>query len=370
LKEVVATGLNLLAGGGEGVSNLLLAKKLTVESLRRSILLGMAEEMGSEMSAVRGQPLRRSAELKPSKKYLDDPVYFEPHNRGEILVAAMMNAFLAVWVDRLRPLGLIKGRYLDRERVAEEGARAADYLLTMAIRAIDYSTPVHMEFCDYLSALLTADHEIRPDEGGFPFRRRLRESFAAYGMEPSSTGTAREPGVWQAPGREDAKEPLVYDSTHFESLSRDPTEMFRFVWENRRALQLYEGAFTRVLSVRPCLRIGRDGFVLRETVAEYMQILELTAGELGKLKVTAPAGMPKETAVKLYGGGVLIFDEYGRVKFHIHNRLLRPDRQTRRLKYLWDYGYFNRGSAARRQFSHLHRMRALGGRECEAQLWQ
>ena len=80
--------------------------------------------------------------------------------------------------------------------MVEEGASAADYLLTMAIRALDYSMPVHMEFRDYLTRLMTADREIRPDDSKYRFREQLRESFKAYGIEPSSKATADEPGIW------------------------------------------------------------------------------------------------------------------------------------------------------------------------------
>jgi hypothetical protein len=135
-------------------------------------------------------------------------------------------------------------------------------------------------------------------------------------------------------------------------------------------LGLYEGAFTRVLSVRPCLRVGRDGFALRETVVEYLQCLDLLASELAALGIAVPDGMAPDTPIPLYGGGVLIFDEFARVKFHIHNRLLRPARQSRRIKYLWEYGFFNRGSSARLRFSHLHRMRAVDARSYALQEWQ
>src|SRR5687768_17692179 len=39
-----------------------------------------------------GDALRRSAKMPPSKKYMSDPEYLEPHRRGEILVAATMSA--------------------------------------------------------------------------------------------------------------------------------------------------------------------------------------------------------------------------------------------------------------------------------------
>jgi hypothetical protein len=91
--------------------------------------------------------------------------------------------------------------------------------------------------------------------------------------------------------------------------------------------------------------VGPDGFVLRETVSEYVQVLEAEAGELAQLSaaVEKPADMPDTLPVKLLGGGALVFDEGGRLKYHIHNSLLNGPRQTRRLRHLWQNGYFDPG---------------------------
>src|SRR5262249_55839596 len=154
-RDVVDAVVDQPAGGsarGGGV-NLIALKDVTPTALRKSVLLGLAKQMGQEMAAVRGAALRQSALLTPSPKYLDEDELFEPHRRGEIVVAAMMNAFLEVWAGRLKALGQVKKGFLDRSRVVEEGANAADYLLTMSIRALDYSMPVHAEYHDYLSAL-------------------------------------------------------------------------------------------------------------------------------------------------------------------------------------------------------------------------
>jgi hypothetical protein len=353
-------------------------KYLTVEALRESVVLGLAEEFGSESanerSGMRKSALRRSVKLKPPAEmeppraadyYMTSDEFEEPHRRGELLVAAMMSAFLAVWCRRLEGLGdaLRPGQkrrssYLDRQRVIEEGANAADYLLTMAIRALDYTPPTDLEFCDFLSAILTADHEIRPDDSKYQFRKALRESFKAYGISPTSKGSAEE-GVWEPPGCA-----LNYDRTRFESLTRDPDEVFRFIWENRDELGLEEDAYTRVLSVRPCLRTNPDdGFALHETVAEYYQQLNIEADELKQFGIKAPADMLerfKGRDVTVYGGGALIFNEFGQVKFHIRNRILNPERQTRRLKYLWQYGYFDvpeGGTGDGRRFAETHKRR-------------
>ena len=332
--------------------NLIARKELTLDKLRQSTLLGLAEEMGQEMSAIRGDALRRSAALLPSPDYIKDPEYIEPHRRGEILVAAMMNAFLMVWEKRLEPLGDVEKGYLDRERVVEEGAAAADYLLTMAIRSLDYAPPVNLEFCDFLSAILTSDREINPADSKYHYRDKLRESFISYGIIPASKGEPGEPGVWEPPPGN-----LNHERTHFESMQRDPDEVFRFIWENRRSLGLHEDAYSRVLSVRPCLRIGPDGFALRETVAEYIQIIDLEASELRMMQIGVPDGMAQDQVVRLYGGGALIFDEYGRLKFHVRSRVNDRERQTQRLKYLWEFGFFRTGASAFRNFAFTHRQR-------------
>lgn len=341
-------------------------ENLTSDSLKDS-LLGLAEQMGEAMSQVRGQALRRSAELEPNKRILKSEEYAEPHRRGEVLVAAMMNAFVAVWTTRLKALGTIgKGRF-DRERVVEEGAAAADYLLTMAIRALDYTPVVHVTFGDYLSALLTADVEIRPDDSKYDFRRHLRESFASYGIAPAAKGTEAEPGIWNL-GHQRS---LLYSRTHFEPMTRDADEVFWFIWENREALRVLDGAYGHVLSVRPCLRIAPDGFPLKETVVEFVQVLHITAGELGGLKMSKPAAMPDSTEIWLYGGNTLLFDEYGRLKYNIHNDIVDAKRQSERIAYLWERGYFASRADRFNRFSELHLQRALDSsyRNTEGESW-
>ena len=71
-----------------------------------------------------------------------------------------------------------------------------------------------------------------------------------------------------------------YDRVRFESMKSDKDEVFRFIWDNREKLQLRDGAYTEVLSVRPSTRIGIDGFVVRETVAQYYQVARLTPDEM------------------------------------------------------------------------------------------
>jgi hypothetical protein len=350
IERVVDLGLK-----PRGKSNIA-RSSVSVEALRNSGLFGLAQEMGSELAGIHGQALRRSIALKPGTDYLKTGEWDEPHRCGEILVAAVMNAFLTIWVSRLQAIG--DETELDRARASEEGAELADHLLHVCIRAIDYCPPTDVEFGDFVSALITVDSELNPSDAKYQLRTNLLGAFKAYGIRPTSKGGGRRPaGAWDPPP-EANQAAMIYDRTHFENMKSDPDELFRFLWENRDAFRMHDQAHTRVLSVRPCTRIGRDGFILRETVAEYHQSLKLYARELRGLGIAAPIDMPPDTLVPLYGGNAVIFDEYGHVKYNIGKSILDSERQTQRLAYLWAHGAFGAGASKDRSFARLHGMRS------------
>jgi hypothetical protein len=372
-------------------------KQLMPDALRKSALFGLAEQMGSELEGVRGKPLRASATINPRPELKDTDEFLEPHRRGELFVAAVMIGFIHAWSRRVFESGLENQQQFPLRRVAQEGADVADALATMWIRAIDYMPPVHLRFGDALSAALTADYEVRPDDSRFNLRRLMRESFAAFGFDPASK---RKDGRWNPP-----PEGLNYDRVRCESMRSDKDEVFRFIWDNRDKLQLQHGAYTEVLSVRPSTRIGIDGFVVRETVVQYYQVARLTPEEMKQQKVKAPreylrmlkeqlkqkldkhaaesdddeqgaaaadVGDIEADTTPLYGGAVLIFDEYGRVKFWVHNNVFGKDQQER-LAYLWQAGLLEPGRGSTRlratRLSTLHRLRAMGIRLDQRDRW-
>lgn len=392
--ELVMELLKKDAKGSAGLTD----KQIEAVALRKTALFGLAEQMGDELNAVRGDALRRSAELTPGKYWIDDPEFTEPHRRGEILVAAVMNGFLEAWTNRLLATKVPGKQRHSLLRVAEEGCDIANALATMWIRALDYMPPVHLTFGDALSGAITADLEVRPDDSRFGLRRHMLKSFAAYGIEPVST-RQDAPGAWC---HEVGK--MNYDRVRFESMRTNEDEMFRFLWDNRKKLKLREGVYTKVLSVRPCDRTGIDGFVLRETVAEYYQVARLTPAELKQKRIKLPAQylaeMEQARAEKLikrqnslnttgenseeleepetdsvtpiYGGGVLIFDEYGKLKYHIHNDIF-GSRQSARIEYLWRVGQLRADAVSARlspeHLSALHRQRAIGTRRFATERW-
>jgi len=374
-----------------------------VKALKKSALFGLGKQMGQELNGVRGDVLRRSADLPANPKLLDQAEFLEPHRRGEIFVAAIMNGFINTWAQRIESSGIPGQRRYPIARVAEDGADIADALATMWIRALDYMPPVHLEFPDALSAALTADLEVRPDDSRYHLRKHMLQSFRAYGIKPSSQRKEPE-GVWEpAPGG------LRYDRIRYQSMRTDKDEVFRFLWDNRDILQLRQGAYSEVLSVRPCVRIGSDGFVLHETVAEYYQVARLTPEELRQQKIKAPdeylaelkkqqtraktRGSPAaeseietrdkvpeneeaagdDATTPLYGGGVLVFDEYGKLKYHVHNDVFGKKRQSQRLEYLWEAGLLEAGKDEARlrpaRLSTIHRMRAIDARRFPTEGW-
>jgi hypothetical protein len=120
----------------------------------------------------------------------------EPHDRGAILVAAVFGAFLKVYRARVTDLyriasegtGVLRAGELPPDlsnRLADEAARAAQYVLQMCIRAIDYCPPVGITFGDYLRAIVTGDYELNPDDP-YGYRLAFIESFRQWGIHPRS----------------------------------------------------------------------------------------------------------------------------------------------------------------------------------------
>ena len=332
---------------------------LAPERLKQSVLFTLADEMGEASAEVRGEPLRASLTIPLDTSWRSDEEFAEPHRHGELLVAAILHTFADVWHRRIMKLAEGLGRtgrdaMVQIELLAEEGATAAASLLNVIIRALDYTAPTHVTYKGFLSALLTADEQVVPDDSRYHYRETLRTTFAALGIKPSSR---LKGGVWEPVGAH-----LRYDRVRFESILRDPEEMYRFIWDNRRALEIEDGAYTKVESVRPVARTTPDGFYVRETVAEYTQRITLPASRLSRLRIRQPDALADDEMVTLWGGGTLLFDEYGQVKFHIRNKLLNRDKQEQRLKYLAESGYYSEDTAMAATFGRRHLARMLGTR--------
>ena len=322
-----------------------------------SFLTGLAAQMARGLDMMNRNALRRSIELEPNRSIYGKKTGFNnPHARGEILVAVVIRTFLKVWKARLKeksdPNPAAK---VAAWRVEEEGAKAANHLLRLIIRSIDYLPPVNMDFQDFLSAILTSDWQVCPDDQPYEYRKILIETFDEYGIEPAYNSSF-EPGVW-GPGFEASE--IKFGAANLDALHSNPEAIYKFIWDNQTSLKIAKGIFTRVNSVRPVWRVGPSGFTQRETVAEYYQLNKTaTISDLKSLGVKVPDFMTPAMQVEVLSGGTLIFDEFGRLKFHIYNRL-SSDTQHDRLVSLWRNGSL-RGNGETNAFAKLHRDRAFG----------
>lgn len=125
-----------------------------------------------------------------------------PHARGAILVAAVFRGYLSIYKARVADLfriasagsGILRDGEVDPDlcrRLAGEAAKSARHVLRMCIRAMDYVPPVDVDFGAYLRGIVTADHDLYPeDEHGY--RRAMIEAFAAWGILPDDLPVVTE----------------------------------------------------------------------------------------------------------------------------------------------------------------------------------
>ncbi|KRF36019.1 hypothetical protein [Nocardioides sp. Soil805] len=323
--------------------------------LRSGVLAGVAEQIGQVLTQGRGA-LRRSAMHPPPADWADLPQFQEPHRRGEVLVAVVLDLLIDIWVKRLEPLLAPEETNvatLDRVRAAEEGARAASQLLTMLIRGLDYLPPVEFEFGDLLDAVLLADAEVVPDDD-LGYRDILVDRFEKAGIHRPRNSVTDVLDAEVAPH---------YLGFNFAALRSDRDEIFRFLWQNALRLGIATKYFTSIESVRPSQRIAPDGLIVVETVATYVQLLDVSAEELEEItELNIPDDLDPETPLQLLGGGTLVFDQFGRLKLHIHKDLDDWRRQLRRVEYLHRTGRsdrskrlgFSDGAARGQAFAELH----------------
>lgn len=168
--------------------------------LQSQNLLGqLAQEFGQALG--RGTALRDALGGKkdgtwkahePNPKLLREAT--GPHARGAILVAAVFRVFLSIYRSRITDLlriasngtGILPQGELHPDlvnRLAQEAAKSAQHVLQMCIRALDYCPPVDVTFGDYLRAIITADHDLYPEDK-HSYRIAVIEAFLAWGIVP------------------------------------------------------------------------------------------------------------------------------------------------------------------------------------------
>jgi hypothetical protein len=175
------------------------------------LLAGLAQQFGHALG--RSRALRSAINVDP--KTINYASTTEPHARGSILVAAVFDAFLAVYKRRIADLlristngtGVLPAGSLHPDlvnRLAGEAAKTSGHILNICIRALDYCPPVDITFGSYLRALITADWDVVPDDD-VGYRVAFVEAFRAREIFPENVRTMSTESLrWQEPRQQPA----------------------------------------------------------------------------------------------------------------------------------------------------------------------
>jgi hypothetical protein len=315
------------------------------------------------------------------KRFVPNPADLQrlltPHSRGAVLVAAVFDAFIAIYKGRIADLlristsgtGVLPNGAIHPDlvrRLADEAAKSAGHVLTMCIRALDYLPPVDVTFFEYLRALITADFDLVSDDR-HNYRVAFVEAFRRRGIYPLNLGvptvdTPRTLSVdtlrWQ--GLEQSKIPkrlrpeieAQYGGI-IEGLKRyvdaclyvtDRETLFRVTREQRITLhKQLETAFKavpefaaamglsptqkfEVHELRRAMRVSPDGKYVPQLIVALTQSL--------KVKEDKATGTPRHL---FRGGSTLVVDlSVPEVKYTIFKRVTSTERQDRTAAFVRD----------------------------------
>ena len=287
------------------------------------------------------------------------PMQYAPdidsHELGNVLVSAVFEAFLKVLqrktaaIVRLATGGsgvLAPGTLpVDLQLIlANKAAQLASQFVAMLIRAIDYCPPVDLTFGEYLRALITADHELIPEDK-FGYREALIDAFLRRNIYPRHVSSLSEDALLWRPTTRPLPPIVALDFGHLrfqggpgtaagpEELRRQACALgeyisqdsvlaeFGLVADNDPRLNGCAVDLPTVESIRTTRRIGPDGQVIVDLVAEVVQ--RCTVPRRGSHK-----------GFTFFGGGTIILGPDGEIRYSICKSVLGRGRLDRRRKFI------------------------------------
>jgi hypothetical protein len=290
-----------------------------------------------------------------------DPAAYEkvaaPHARGALLVAAVFDAFLAIYrvrtADLFRistggtgvlPLGAIHPDLV--RRLASEASRSAMHVLNICIRALDYIPPVDITFGEYLRGLITADFDLVPDDP-YGYRVAFVEAFRQRGIHPSDTPSPSVDTLrWEGIDLPDAPARYRTVVARLQKFADDCLYL-----EDRRAL------FRRTRDERRALhRVVKAGFKADPALATPFGLdpsLPFEIHELRRAEHTSLDGqtlphvvlaMTQQRDIEVpgsgrpfafHGGSTLVIDlKHGRIKYAIRKGIGNAGREKSTVEFL------------------------------------
>ncbi len=279
----------------------------------------------------------------------------EAHERGAILVAAIFDAFLAIYKNRTADLlriatggtGVLPSGALHPdlvERLAREAEKTAEHMLNICIRALDYCPAVDLTFGDYLRALITADYDLVRDDD-YHYRVAFIEAFRAWGLYPRDLTTlSEETLLWRPPEENVAEElesvfDLLRDFARKHPAFDDREEIFKCTWECKLELKQ---KLDEILRERHAAAHLTAAFGLDQQLDFSIETLRLAQriGPDGNLDpqiiVSIVQSIPARAGLGMFNGGANIIADvnHGIVRYCVTKNMKSEGRQQRTAKYL------------------------------------
>jgi hypothetical protein len=303
--------------------------------------------------------------VQPEKCYSPDA---EAHEMGSVLVSEVFAAFTSIFQRKTERYVALAGwqppRPMPHELVlmlASEAARLADQFLSLCIRAVDYCPPVDLTLGEYLRAMITADRELVPDDP-WNYRDSLIAAFAERAIYPGGVDQLSEDSLcWRPPTCfVEPIAPLHFSNLRFagdpswpagsHELYRQADALWDFVTRAHVASEFglsapgSDGTDAPVVqSIRTARRVGPDGQVLFDLVAEVTQ----------RRRVVDPAS---GRGAKFFGGSTLIIGPEGEVRYVIRKHINSDDRLARQLEYQRTSGYWASTNGQLTMKGYAHRL--------------
>jgi hypothetical protein len=280
---------------------------LSAQISTRNPLIELAQQFGE--ATGKNRALRSALGSKPNSD--DIQKFTEPHRRGSILVAAVFDAYFAIYLKRTADLWRIfragggSPNPVDiprslAARLCEEASRLAEHFFTICVRALDYSAPVDITFGSYLRSIITADFDLHPqDEMGV--REAFMQSFRLRGIMPEGAGFFSE-GAIRWPRAPENLPPVVGldfgDPNGLTDVQKNKAGdlLRKYVTKNRQRLGFSTVAPVIVPSFHPVFRINPDGSLRTDMVVEAVQTVEKNFNDAA----------PKFGTFPLRGGATII----------------------------------------------------------------
>jgi hypothetical protein len=298
---------------------------------------GLRNALGQTDAAGTWQPRRPDP-----KRY---QTVTEAHDLGDVLVAAVFEAFGKIYESRVADLRRLASRGTGElpagslhpdlvNRLTEEAAQAAEVVLDMCLRSLDYLPPVEVEFGDFLRAVITADDDLEPADPRH-YRVAFVEAFRGYGIRPHDVRTVSAHTLrWPGPEDSDQAGALrnfmsrLSRQHAYWNLPRDREKHWYLLKGQESELKEYLTTDPTVPDRLGVIDLGRPF----EIQSLHPRQRTRVAGDLSSqwvIKLVQPPSDPKKSAGGRQAGTTLLVDaDTGMIRYQIDKR--PPPRPTRR----------------------------------------